>query len=62
MFAILQEFKAMVENCYNSNVKKRVSPIEPLLDLEVDFGVSDEKIWVLRARVLVLKSQFSLTW
>jgi hypothetical protein len=56
-FAILQGFKAMVENCYNSNLeKKRVLLVAPLFDLGVDFGVFDAKIWVLRARVLILRS------
>jgi hypothetical protein len=33
-----------------------VLPVAPPFDLGVDFDVFYEKIWVLRARVLVLRS------
>ena len=49
----------------NSNfdpVTKMVLPVAPLFDLGVDFHVFYAKIWVLRARVLVLRSMFSLSW
>ena len=43
-------------------IKKVVLPIAPLFDLGVDFHVFYAKIWVLKVRVLVLRSQFSLSW
>jgi hypothetical protein len=42
--------------------KKMVLPVAPLFDLGVDFDVFYAKIWVFWARVLVLRSQFSLSW
>jgi hypothetical protein len=37
-------------------LEKMVLPVAPLFDLGVDFHVFYAKIWVLRARVLVLRS------
>jgi len=53
----------MVKNSCNYNLEKKgVLPVAPLFDSKFDFGDFDAKIWVLRARVLVLRSQFSLSW
>jgi hypothetical protein len=52
----------MLEKCCNFDpLEKMVLPVAPLFDLGVDFHVFYAKIWVLRARVLILRSQFSLS-
>ena len=45
-----------------TSLEKIVLPVAQLFDFWVDFHVFYAKIWVLRARVLVLRSQFSLSW
>jgi hypothetical protein len=51
----------MLENCCNFDpVRKMVLLVAPLFDLGVDFHVFYGKIWVLRDKVLILRSQFSL--
>jgi hypothetical protein len=49
------------EGCNFDPVKKMVLPVVPLLDLRVDFHGFYAKIWVLRDRVLVLRSHFSIS-
>lgn len=38
-------------------LEKMVLPVAPLLDLGVDYGVFDTKIWIFWTRVLILRSQ-----
>ena len=42
--------------------KKMVLPVALLFYLGFDFDVFYAKIWVFWARVIVLRSQFSLSW
>jgi hypothetical protein len=50
------------KSCNFDLVPKNGAVGSTTFDLGVDFHVFYEKIWVLRARVLVLRSQFSLSW
>jgi hypothetical protein len=62
LFDLGVDFKVFLKNVLIlTPFKKLVLPIAPLFDLGVDFHVFYAKIWVLRARVLVLRSQFSLS-
>jgi hypothetical protein len=55
-------FKVMLEKCCNFDLdRKMVLPVAPLFDLGVDFNVFYVKLWVFWARVLVFRSQFSLS-
>jgi hypothetical protein len=52
----------MLEKSSNFDpIKKMVLPIAPHFDMGVLFHVFYAKIWVLRDRVLILRSQFSLS-
>jgi hypothetical protein len=44
-----------------TTLQKRVLLVAPFFETGVDFGVFDTKIWVFYTRVLVLRSQFSLS-
>ena len=62
-FKVFSEFRRpCLKNVILTSFKKIVPPVTPLFDLGVDFHIFYAKIWVLRARVLVLRSQFSLSW
>jgi hypothetical protein len=56
LLGMIWVFKAMLEKCCDFNPKKRVLPVAPPIDLEVEFGVFDANIWVSMARFLVLRS------
>jgi len=51
----------MATKCCNFNLEKKVLSVAPLLNSRVHFGVFDAKIWVFRARTLILRSHFSLS-